>query len=137
MLKKIDEMVKFRLDDSKIDKYVPTLIKPRLKKIYSVYRLFYGSIDMQVYNEYKRQYQEQCDWWTCNKSVNTWRVAYSVSQYVEEDELTGILKESEMLDELNLTHDSYRTNRRELLSKSLKAHIAHLLRNHIRNNEEL
>ena len=41
MLKKIiDEMVKFRLDDSRLDKYVPTLDrkKPRLKKQPRIYR---------------------------------------------------------------------------------------------------
>ena len=94
MLKKIiDEMVKFRLDDSRLDKYVPTLDrkKPRLKKQPRIYRFLCfmcRSIDMQVYNEYERQYQEQCEFdkrktKACEhlKQLRALR-----PQYVEEDE---------------------------------------------------
>ena len=66
MLQKIiDEMVKHRLDDTRLNSYVSTsrLKKRRLKKPPRMYRFLCfisGTFDMQVYNEYERQYQEQC-----------------------------------------------------------------------------
>ena len=66
-LKKIiDEMVKHRLDDSRLDSYVATshLKKRRLKKQPRIYRFLCfmcRGIDMEVYNEYERQYQHQCE----------------------------------------------------------------------------
>ena len=94
MLKKIiDEMVKYRLDDSRLDKYVPTLErkKPRLKKQPRIYRFLCfmcRRIDMQVYNEYERQYQEQCklDERKINACENLKRLRALRPEYVEEDE---------------------------------------------------
>jgi len=94
MLKKIiDEMVKFRLDDSRLDKYVPTLDrkKPRLKKQPRIYRFLCfmcRRIDMQVYNEYERQYQEQCEF--DQRKINACEYLKQLRaerpEYVEEDE---------------------------------------------------
>ena len=93
-LKKIiDEMVKFRLDDERLDKYVPTLNlkKPRLKKQPRIYRFLCfmcPRIDMQVYNEYERQYQEQCEFdkRKIKACENLKQLRALRPEYVEEDE---------------------------------------------------
>ena len=118
MLKKIiDEMVKFRLDDERLDKYVPTLDrkKPRLKKIHRVYRFLCfmcGSIDCRY--RIQETIPKQCEFdkrkiRACEhlKQLRASRPEYVEGQFYRQY-LKELVQRRWMI--LNLHSDSYRTN---------------------------